>query len=607
MKLRGAFANARRRHYSPDIRRKAMRQLIAGRIAHRVFMTCVLCLVFAAGPASASTVKSRLQAQRLLMQVLPCAGTLAANVDQAAAGGSYSRYSLTLVPRLLARRDAKPADIEHAAELVMGMVAMDVNVIGSVDAFDPAGPYEAAFNDAVSLQQKDRKAPAALARVKECVAMAQRLAPAFEAPHAAAIEFGLIADGTPLAAPLIDASESDRRSASGRAKDDARRNADAFVSGGGYVIRCRVAEDDDLYTTKPRPPGTTTPAALDREQMQALAAGGQTVFTPCTYAGTERSRYQAIVGQGAAAFIPVQPAAPLRFKVHGLANANVQECSTSTAKSPEIGGVVWKTTTTSCSEKGLQDFDEYTELKGTGEGVVLASQDEPSRPAAMHQRMRCALYVRDMESVASQLPGFLAAVGDWRSLQDYSAQRPLWQADNYAKASQNYAVLNQRAGAKELLGKGRETKIWARKIADELFFPSAHLGEKKPPDIAVSVPDSATSLLADVLRTGPSIWHEQPDPRVQSPACLERKQSFSEKSWRFLASEKEEKQVADKVWGSHQRGGEYGPGSDRSIFCYRFDDTVDPLACAPYYPQLWARAERLPPAKELAIDGEDIY
>jgi hypothetical protein len=79
---------------------------------------------------------------------------------------------------------------------------------------------------------------------------------------------------------------------------------------------------------------------------------------------------------------------------------------------------------------------------------------------------------------------------------------------------------------------------------------------------------------------------------------------------RLLQTKKEEKEVSDKIWGGDERAGVYGfEGSDNgsTLHCYRFDDTVDPLVCASYYPQLWAVVERMPVTKEIAVDGDDIY
>jgi hypothetical protein len=222
---------------------------------------------------------------------------------------------------------------------------------------------------------------------------------------------------------------------------------------------------------------------------------------------------------------------------------------------------------------------------------------------------RC-LRVRDLDYVARQLPAFLANVGDWGSLQEYSAQQSLWKAENYAKTSGNAAILQQRANANELIGRGRATKNWARKVADEVFFPAPHLPQKKPPQATASVPDSITSVLTQVLGTGPTTNRDIADPHVQTTSCQARKKSLGEKYVRLLQSKKEEKEVSDRIWGSDERGGNYGsegPGDAGLLYCYRFDDTVDPLACASYYPQLWGMVERLPVAKEIAVGGEDIY
>lgn len=592
-----------------------MRQLIASRAPCRSvrFGVCVawaLCLTGMTMSADASTIKSRTQSERLLREILPCTGTLAVSVNMDQTTPSYSYYSMMHLQRMQRIEDAIQLPTDRVAELVMGMVASEVTLAGSVDAGDPNREFERLFQTAAALQLKDGKSPAGVARASECVAMMKRLAPSFDIAHAAAIKLGVYPASTPKALPLIDTAESDTRSASRAAKEDAKRNAEAFAANKGYLTRCRIAEDDDFYATRPlRAETVTPPLAATRSRMEELAAGGHTVFQPCVYAGTDRSRYQGVLGRGAGAFLPLQSAAALQFQVPGLTNAVDQDCNTSHEKREETSQTV-HTYSTTCGPKKWVDVDASTGLKGVGEVVLLANPDAPPLRASQRQRMHCALYVRDLDYVARQLPAFLATVGGWSSLQDYFAQQPLWKAENYAKTSGNNTILEQRANAKEMIGRGKATKNWARKISDEVFFPAPHLGQKKPTQAAGSVPDSLTSLLTQVLSTGPTIYIDIADPHVQTTACQARKKSLSEKYVRLLQTKKEEKEVSDRIWGGDLRGGNYGfegPDDAGLLYCYRFDDTVDPLVCASYYPQLWAVVESLPSAKEIAVEGEDIY
>jgi hypothetical protein len=572
-----------------------------------------LCLTGVILPAGASSIKARTQSERLLREILPCTATLAVNVDAAGPGSSFASYSIVHQQRMLRARDSQPAG-DRVAELVMGMIATEVQLAGNVDAWNPNGEFERLFTNAVALQLKDGKSPTGVARVEECVAMGKRLAPSFDIADLAAVQFGFYPASTPKAPLLIDTSESLARSASRAAKDDAKRNVEEFAATKGYLTRCRFAEDDDFYATRPfRAEKVTTPLAATRPQMEALAAEGRHVFVPCTYAGTQRSRYQPVLGQGAYAFLSLLPAAAVQLDVPGLTNAVAANCHTSVSHqtreevSQRVNVYEY---TTSCGPKTLEDVTASTELKGVGEVVLLASPDAAPMRAAQRQRMHCALYVRDLDYVARQLPAFLAAVGGWGSLQDYFAQQSLWKAENYVKTSGNASVLQQRANAKELIGQGRATKNWSRKISDEVFFPAPHFGQNKPPPPAGNVPDSITSVLTQVLGTGPTIWRDVGDPHVQTTACLPRKKSLSEKYVRLLQTKKEEKEVSDKIWGSDERAGAYGfegPDNAGLLHCYRFDDTVDPLVCASYYPQLWAAVERLPMTKRVAVGGEDIY
>ena len=590
-----------------------MRQLIASRALCRSvrFGVCVawaLCLIGVTMSAGASTIKSRTQSERLLREILPCTATLAANVNEAKP--TYSYYSMLHMQRMLSRVNATQLETDRAAELVMGMVANQVTLTGSVNAGDPAREFERLYQSAVALQLKDGKSPAGVARTNECLAMMKRLAPSFDTAHAAAIKFGLYPASTPQGPPLIDTTDSETRSASRAAKEDARRNAEAFAATRGYVTRCRIAEDDDFYATRPlRAETVTTPLAATRPQMETLATNGHTLIVPCIYAGTDRSRYQGVLGRGADAFLSLRPAAALELKVPGLSNAITEDCSTSHEKREESSQTV-HTYSTTCGPKRWEDVNASTEVKGVGEVVLLARPDAPPLRASQRQRMHCALYVRDLDYVARQLPAFLATVGGWGSLQDYFAQQPLWKTQNYAKTSGNTTLLQQRANAKEMVGRGQATKNWARKISDEVFFPAPHLGQKKPAQAAGSVPDNLTSLLTQVLSTGPTISSDIADPRVQTTACQPRKKSLTEKYVRLLQTKKEEKEVSDKIWGGNERGGNYGfegPDDAGLLYCYRFDDTVDPLVCASYYPQLWSVVERLPMTKEIAVEGEDIY
>ena len=595
-----------------------MRPLTAGRALRRSagFGVCVvwaLCLIGVTASAGASTIKARTQSERLLREILPCTGALAANAGEAGLTASFGSYSLVHQQRMLRMRDSQPVG-DRAVELVMGMIAIEVQLAGDVNAWDPTREFEKLFTDAVALQIKEGKSPAGVARVEECVAMVKRLAPSFDIADLAAVKFGVYPASTPKAPPLIDTSESSSRSASRAAKDDAKRNAEAFAMDRGYLTRCQFAEDDDFYAIRPlRAQIVTAPLAATRAQMEALAAEGRNVFVPCTYAGTDRSRYQSVLGQGAGAFLPLLPGAALQLEVPGLTNAVDENCHTSVSHQTreEVSQTVnIYEYNTNCGPKMLKDVTASTELKGVGDVVLLARPDTPPLRAAQRQRMHCALYVRDLDYVARQLPAFLATVGDWGSLQDYFAQQSLWKAENYAKTSGNAAVLQQRANANQLIAQGRATKNWSRKISDEVFFPAPHRGEKKPPQPAGSVPDGITSVLTQVLGTGPTIWWDVGDPHTQTTACKPRKKSLSERYVRLLQSKKEEKEVSDKIWGNDERGGNYGfegPGSASLLHCYRFDDTVDPLVCASYYPQLWAVVERLPVTKRIAVEGEDIY
>ena len=592
-----------------------MRQLIASRALYRSvhFGVCVawaLCLTGVTMSAGASTIKSRTQSERLLREILPCTGTLAVSVNLNETTPSYSYYSLLHLQRMQRIEDATQLPTDRVAELVMGMVASEVTLAGSVDAGDPNREFERLFQTAAALQLKDGKSPAGVARANECVAMTKRLAPSFDIAHAAAIKLGLYPASTPKAPALIDTTESDTRSASRAAKEDAARNAEAFAATKGYLTRCRIAEDDDFYATRPlRAETVTAPLAATRPQMEELAANGHTLFLPCIYAGTDRSRYQGVLGQGAGAFLPLRSATALQFKVPGLTNAVDENCSTSHEKREETSQTV-HTYSTTCGPKKWVDVNASTGLMGVGEVVLLASPEAPPLRASRRQRMHCALYVRDLDYVARELPAFLATVGGWHSLEDYFAQQPLWKAENYAKTSGNATILQQRANAKETVGRGRATKNWARKISDEVFFPAPHMGQKKPTQTAGSVPDSLTSLLTQVLSTGPTINSDIADPRLQTTACQARKKSLSEKYVRLLQTKKEEEDVSDRIWGSDLRGGNYGfegPDDAGLLYCYRFDDTVDPLVCASHYPQLWAAVERLPMTKEIAVEGEDVY